>query len=138
MEGVRVHRAQHGFTLLELLIVLTVIGILASIAIPIYFEQRQKAKDSAVKEGIHTIQLGIEKWVVDQHAQYPSDGQVGKNLPASEPIGNYVQFWPKNPFSAIDMAEGTIAGDYTYTQLDGGVSYTLAGHLHNSSSFTVP
>ena len=46
----RFHKSE-GFTLIELLIVIIIIGILAAIAIPMFLNQRDKAKVSSLKEG---------------------------------------------------------------------------------------
>jgi len=51
--------APTGFARIEILIVAIVIGVLAAIAIPMYINQKDKAKDAAVKQGVRHIQIAI-------------------------------------------------------------------------------
>src|SRR5664280_3585374 len=64
-------RSKGGFTLIELLIVIIIIGILAAIAIPMFLNQRAKAKDASVKEAVHTVLVGIQSYATDSNDQYP-------------------------------------------------------------------
>lgn len=122
-------KKQQGFTLIELLIVIIIIGILAAIAIPMYLNQRSKAKDAAVKEGIHSLAIGLQSYAVDNNDTYPATCDTGT-------IGSYVDRWPQNPFVAgTAMASGTSAGEYTYGLGTGSTAYSLVGHL-SSGNFT--
>ena len=58
---------EKGFTLIELLVVITIIGILAAIALPNYIKAKNKAKEAEVKANCHTIQIGLERYMVDNN-----------------------------------------------------------------------
>jgi type II secretion system protein G len=117
----RFHK-QGGFTLIELLIVIIIIGILAAIAIPMFLGQRDKAKESAVKEGVHSIQIGVQTYAVDNGDVYPATA-TNTNL------STFVDNWPKNPWSAntVLMTSSGTQGNYNYTQIGSGTSFSLVG-----------
>jgi general secretion pathway protein G len=55
-----------GFTLIELMIVMTIIGLLAAIAIPSYLKSITKAKEAVLKEDLHTMRTAIDSYTVDK------------------------------------------------------------------------
>jgi general secretion pathway protein G len=57
---------ESGFTLIELMIVMTIIGLLAAIAIPSYLKSITKAKEAVLKEDLHTMRTAIDSYTVDK------------------------------------------------------------------------
>jgi general secretion pathway protein G len=59
-------RGEGGFTLVELMIVMAIIMILATIAIPIYVRTLQRAKEATLREDLHTMRTAIDSYTVDK------------------------------------------------------------------------
>ncbi len=73
---------EEGFTLVELLVVMLILGILAAIAIPSFFNQRDKAQDADAKAGVRTAQTAIETYATDNGGDYA--GATAADLEAIE------------------------------------------------------
>jgi type IV pilus assembly protein PilA len=63
-----------GFTLIELLVVMLILGILAAIALPAFFNQKEKAGDAKAKEYAHSAQVAIETYFTDNATYAGSEG----------------------------------------------------------------
>ena len=92
---------ESGFTLVELLVVMLILGILAAIAIPAFFSQRDKGYDSDAKADVRSAQTAMETYAVDNDGEYLGADQTA--LAAIEPT-----------ISDIDGMEVTATAD-TYT-----------------------
>jgi type IV pilus assembly protein PilA len=78
--------SEAGFTLIELLVVMLILGILAAIALPAFFNQKEKAGDAKAKEYVHSAQVAMETWSTENGGSY--EGGTKAKLIAIEPTLN--------------------------------------------------
>jgi type IV pilus assembly protein PilA len=62
--------SEAGFTLIELLVVMLILGILAAIALPAFFNQKDKATDSQAKAFAHSAQVAAETYSTENGGVY--------------------------------------------------------------------
>jgi len=92
-------RDDRGFTLIELMIVVVIIGILAGISIPNLLVMEARAKEASVKSNMHTLRLAMEDFAVQTLGSYAD------NEASTTPSGQTLEqlcpgrAFPTNPFT---------------------------------------
>ena len=114
-----------GFTLLEMMIVVTVIGILATLAVPNYTSTVVKAREAALKQGLFVIRDVIDQYRADR-GTYP---QTLTDLSAA----GYLRALPTDPFTRSTSTWQEIAD-----QIDGGIIDVHSGSTLVSVSDGTP
>jgi general secretion pathway protein G len=109
-------RKLRGFTLIELMIVVAIIGILAAIAIPKFAELIRKSSEGASKGNLGAIRSALSIYYGDMEGQYPAD------MPALTVAGKYLSAIPvaKAPNYHTDSSAVT---NQTQSNNGGGWSY---------------
>ena len=113
-----------GFTLVEILIVVVILGILAAIVVPQFTNASQQAKNSSTVSLLQSIRSQLELFQVQHNGTYPTlDGtwaimintsaatELGAAKGTGTTFGPYLQQAPQNPWVKASVATGIVAWD---------------------------
>jgi general secretion pathway protein G len=121
---------EQGFTLLELMIVMVVIGLLAAIAIPAYTSNIRNAKEAVLKEDLHTLRQAIDSYTVDK-------AKAPQSLDDLVQAG-YIKSMPVDPFTHrsdtwMPVQDDTLS---SIDQTDSGIDDVHSGAQQTASDGT--
>jgi general secretion pathway protein G len=112
-----------GFTLIELMIVMSILLILITIAIPIYNQSILRARESVLRQDLFTMRQVIDQYTLDkQKAPQSLDDLVS---------AGYIKLIPNDPFTGRNDTWQTVQED---TTLDPSVTEPGITDVHSGSN----
>jgi len=120
-----------GFTLVEILIVVVILGILAAIVIPQFTSASESARSSSMSSTLQTTRSQLELYQVQHNGDYPTLAQLWGNMTAqtdvagatdgTDDFGPYLQKNPSNPFTLGSTCAADNSEDWQYTAASGAI-----------------
>ena len=112
-------KGQLGFTLIELMIVLAIMGVLLTIAQPNLKRSITRAREAVLKEDLYQIRDAIDQYYAD-NGRYPDD--LADLINMEEKARSYLRDIPEDPFTGTtDWITVRLEGEEGFEEGEGGV-----------------
>lgn len=121
---------KRGFTLLELIVVVMIIGLISSMALVSFKETRREARDAQRVSDIEQIRLALEQYYHDE-GNYPESLIFGESLTGSSTDKIYLNKIPQNP---LPRSKACDEDEYYYEKDEESSSYILKFCLEKDNS----
>ena len=124
-----------GFTVIELMIVVVILGVLLAITIPNYMRMQMQARDAGVKSNSHAVQVAAEDFAVKNGGVYPADltdaGTTGETvldgLPQNQRLLNPFTRARTEPIDGAAVNKGETGYEPVVDGSGANVGYVITG-----------
>jgi len=121
-------RNKRGFTLVEIILVIIIIGILAAIIVPKFAGQSDKAKIATTKANLSSLRSAVRMWQSD------NDGDAPTAL--SDLVPDYIRAMPEEAITPSTDVSAANDGGGGWVYSSGDVSVNLAGNDANGDPYS--
>ncbi len=140
-----------GFTLVELMIVVSILGILAALVIPKFANASERAQVAATQDQLRSLRITLERYKMEHNDNYPDIGDLwgvvtGKTdkdgtLNALGDYGPYLKSAPINPFTSsstvVAFGAGAVTDGWEYDVTE-NPQIVAVGFNETTAAYTAP
>jgi general secretion pathway protein G len=122
-----------GFTMIELVVVIMIIGLISSVMLPNFASIQDSAKNNTLKQVIHTLQMSVESYQLSTGA-YPSTMSTIESLVTALQENGDLSGSPSNPFTGNTFSSDDSSGLINFVYNSSDDDYYLEGFGRNNTT----